>query len=114
MEAPYPSAIPWYQSTVLRGVLTIVATQLVGRLQTQYHIDTSVLGVGVNDLVSWFMDVISAGALAYMARGRVNQKASSIITGTQAGADQINRDNPAGAPHVKTPTTDDSDSPPFV
>lgn len=106
-----PAAIPWYNSTVLRGILTIIVTQLVGRLQTQYHIDTTVLGLGVNDIVGWVMDLFSAGALAYMTRGRLRQKASSIITGTQSAADQINIDNPSGAPHV-TPTPDPPSDPP--
>jgi hypothetical protein len=112
MTAEYPSAIPWYNSTVLRGILTIVVTQAVSRVQAQYHIDFTVLGLGVNEIVAWIMDVISAAALAYMAHGRVTQKASSIITGTQSAADQINVDNPSGAPHV-TPTTGPVTPPPM-
>lgn len=114
MEASFPAAIPWYRSTVLRGVLTIAATQFVGRLQTRYHIDTSVVGLGVNDIVSWAMDAISAGALAYMARNRVTQKASPVITATKAAADQMNTDNPVGVLNVKTPPAPGSDPPPSV
>lgn len=108
-----PAAIPWYNSTILRGILTIVVTQVIGRLQSQYHIDTTLLGLSVNDFVSWIMDIISAAALAYMARGRVSQKVSSIITTTQAAADKINSDNPAGVPHViPTPPSDPDAHPP--
>ena len=102
-ETP-PAAMPWYRSTVLRGVLTILVTQILSKVQAQYHIDSSVLGLNVTDMVSWLMDLISAGALAYMTHGRVTQKATPTITGTQSGADAINVLNPAGAP-TNAPTT---------
>lgn len=90
-----PVAIPWYKSTVLRGILTIIVTQIVGKLQTQYHFDTTVAGLGVNDIVSWVMDGISAGALAYMTHGRVTQRAAPAIVGTKSTADQINATIPS-------------------
>lgn len=108
MTDQFPAAIPWYNSVVLRGIVTIVVTQIVSRLQQQYHIDTTVLGFGVNDIVSWIMDVISAGALAYMTHGRVVQKSSPVITASQSAADIINIANPAGAAHATPIVTPDS------
>ncbi len=108
-----PAAMPWYKSTVLRGVLTIVVTQIVSHAQAQYHFDTQLLGLGVNDIVSWVMDLISA--LAYMTHGRVTQKSAPTITASQSTADQINADNPAGAPTNATPSnTSIPDSPPSL
>lgn len=106
-----PAAIPWYKSTILRGVLTIVVTQVLAHAQAQFHFDAQVMGLNVNDVVGYIMDLISAGALAYMTHGRVTQKSTPTITGTQAGADQINIDNPSGAPiHAPSSTATDPDS----
>lgn len=98
-----PAAAPWYKSKILQGILTIVVTQLIGKLQTLYHFDTTLLGFGINDIVAWLMDVISAAAAFYATHARITQKAVPIMTGTQSTADQINTDNPAGAPTHETP-----------
>lgn len=95
---PPPAAMPWYKSSILRGVLTIIVTQVINHAQAQYHFDTQLLGFGVNDVVALIMDMISAGALAYMTHGRVTQKSAPMITVTQATATQINIANPLGAP----------------
>ena len=52
MNDTAPAAMPWYRSTVFRGILTIIVTQLVGKAQAQYHLDTAVLGISVTDIVS--------------------------------------------------------------
>jgi len=93
-----PAAAPWYKSKILQGILTIVVTQLIGKLQTLYHFDTTLLGFGINDIVAWLMDLISAAALAYTTHARVTQKTVPVMTGTQTTADQINIANPSGAP----------------
>lgn len=108
-----PTAIPWYRSTVLRGVLTIIVTQTLNHAQALYHFDTQVLGLGVNAIVEWIMDLISAGALAYMTHGRITQKSAPTITGTQSTADQINADK-AGASHASPPISPVSDTRPTV
>lgn len=92
VSTPAPAAIPWYNSTVFRGILTIIVTQLVNGAQAKYHFDAQLLGLGINDIVAWIMDGISAGALAYMAHGRVTQKTAPSITATKATADQVNAD----------------------
>lgn len=93
-----PAAIPWWKSTVFRGILTIVVTQVISKAQAQYHFDATVLGLGVNEVVGWIMDLISAGALAYMGHGRATATSLPTLTGTQTTANQINAVNPAGAP----------------
>lgn len=89
-DATVPAAIPWYKSTVLRGILTIVVTQVIGRVQSEYHIDTEVLGLGVNEIVTWLMNMLSAAALAYIAHARVTQKTAPAVTATQSQADKVN------------------------
>lgn len=93
-----PAAAPWYKSKILQGILTIVVTQVIGKLQTLYHFDTTLLGFGINDIVAWLMDIISAGAAFYATHARVTQKTVPVMTGTQTTADQINAVNPSGAP----------------
>lgn len=114
MTEPMPAAIPWYKSTVLRGVLTIVVTQIVNYLQGHFHIDAQVLGLSVNDVVGWMMDVISAGALAYMTHGRITQKAAPAITATQSKADQVIADklSVSGDPNAYSPPVDSGSQPP--
>lgn len=108
---PPPAAAPWYTSKILQGLITIVVTQVIGKLQTLYHFDTTLLGFGVNDIVAWLMDVISAGAALYATHARVTQKAVPVMTGTQATADQINIDNPSGAPTNATSPPSTSTTP---
>ena len=72
MNTPIPvQSIPWYRSAVLQGLLTVVVSQSVARLQSHYHIDFSIMDVSVTDVVNWLMDMISAAALAYAAHGRI-------------------------------------------
>ena len=99
-----PAAIPWYRSTVFRGILTIVVTQAINKSQAEFHFDATVLGLGVNEVVGWIMDLISAGALAYMGHGRATATSLPTLTGTKSAADEINVANPAGAP-VNAPIT---------
>ncbi len=89
-----PAALPWYRSAVLQGILTVIVTQLIGRVQAKYHVDLSVFGLNVNDIVSWAMDALSAAALAYAAHARV-AKPLPAITGTQASADKANAAPPS-------------------
>lgn len=72
MSTPDPiQPIPWYKSAVLRGLLVIVVTQGIARAQALWKIDVTVFGLDVNSIVSWLMDLISAGAAAYAAHGRI-------------------------------------------
>lgn len=84
-----PAAIPWYRSAVLRGILTIIVTQLISRITAQYHIDASLFGLNIADVVNWLMDAISAGAAAYAVHGRV-AKPVPPVTLTKTDADKAN------------------------
>jgi hypothetical protein len=82
-----PAAIPWYKSHVLRALLTIALSQGIARLQSKFHIDVSLYGIGVNDMVSFLMDAISGVALAWAAKARVTMPQPTITaTKTQAAA----------------------------
>lgn len=101
-----PAAIPWYRSHVLRGILIIVVSQVVSRLQSKLHIDISVYGFSTADLVGWMMDVISAGA-AYWAFNARATKAMPTITVNKTQADAINATSPPATLPIKPPLTGD-------
>lgn len=82
-----PAAIPWYKSSVISGVLTIVVTQALSRLSTRYHIDFALFGLNVSVIVNWLMDLISAGAAYFVLQARRTQKTAPVVTLTQKAAD---------------------------
>lgn len=71
IPVPQAPAVPFYQSPVLRGILTVVVTQAFARLYQHYHLDTGSYGLTANDTVSWIMDVLSAAALYYAGHKHV-------------------------------------------
>jgi hypothetical protein len=85
-------AIPWYRSRILQGLLTIIVTQIVAKVTAQYHINFEVLGLSVNDIVAWLMNLISAGAAAWAVHARVAPSVPipAVVTLTQGGADKAN------------------------
>jgi hypothetical protein len=66
-----PAVIPWYKSTILRGILIAFATQLIDKIQIRYHMNLSLFGLNAQDVADWAMDAISAGAMAWAVKGRV-------------------------------------------
>lgn len=90
------NAIPWYKSRILQGILTVAVTQLIGRVQAQYHVDLSVMGISVTDIVSWLMDMISAGALAWAAHARIalSVPIPPVVTLTKSEAEAANKEPP--------------------
>lgn len=84
-----PVAIPWYKSHILQGILTVVVTQLIAKVTSLYHIDFAVLGLDVNSIVEWLMNIISAAAVAYATHARVT-KPIPLVTLTKIGADKVN------------------------
>jgi hypothetical protein len=88
------TALPWYRSRILQGLLTIVVSQIVARVQAQFHIDF--MGMSVTDIVNWLMDAITAGAVYWATHARVAPQVPipPVVTLTQNQADQIN-----GAPN---------------
>lgn len=86
-----PAAIPWYQSTMLRGLVVILVSQAVARVQSQFHLDVpGALGLTVNDLVNAAMDALALFGAGLVVHGRVTQKAAPVITATRTGAAKIN------------------------
>lgn len=85
-------AVAWYRSRILQGLLTVLVTQMISRVQAQYHLDLAVMGFGVNDIVSWLMDLISAAALTYAAHARVAPSVPipPVVTLTKSEADKVN------------------------
>lgn len=87
-------ALPWYKSRILRGLLTIVVTQLIAKITAQYHINFAILGLDINSIVEWLMNLISAGAVAYATHARVAPSVPipPVITLTKASADAKNQE----------------------
>lgn len=85
-----PVAVPWYESKIMRGIVAGVVAQIISRVQSRYHFDLSVFGLSVNDVVSGAMDAITAIAVAYTARARVNQTATPAIVLSKPQAAAIN------------------------
>lgn len=90
-EQNVPSAIPWYKSKILQGIITGVVAQLISKVQVRYNLDLSVWGITANDIVSWTMDVITALAVGYTAHARINQTVTPpTIVLTKKQAEDIN------------------------
>jgi hypothetical protein len=85
-------AIPWYKSRIIQGVLTIVVTQVVKRVQAKYNVDVTVWGTAVPDVVGAAMDGLSSAAAWWAVHARSSPKVPipPVVTLTQAGADQVN------------------------
>jgi hypothetical protein len=81
--------IPWYKSRILQGLLTILITQLIAKITSLWHIDFAVLGLDVNSVVEWLMNIISAAAVAYATHARVT-KPIPPVTLTKTEADKAN------------------------
>lgn len=86
---PTPAAIAWYRSHILQGILTVVVSQVIAKVTAQYHIDFAVLGLDVNSVVEWLMNIISAAAVAYATHARVT-KPIPPVTLTKTEADKAN------------------------
>lgn len=93
-----PVALPWYRSRILQGLLTIVVSQLVARIQTQFHIDF--MGMSVTDIVNWLMDAITAGAVYWATHARLAPQVPipPVVTLTKSAADQLNTPPPKDPP----------------
>lgn len=98
-------AVPWYRSRILQGLLTIVVSQVVARVQAQFHIDF--MGMSVTDIVNWLMDAITAGAVYWATHARVAPAVPipPVVTFTKSAADQMNADNPTGVLHAPPENT---------
>lgn len=86
------TAIAWYKSRIMVGVLTIVVTQVIKRVQAKYTVDFSIWGTAVPDIVGGIMDGISsiAAYLALHARTSSKVPIPPVVTLTQGGADKVN------------------------
>lgn len=83
-------AIPWYKSAILKGVVVLVCTQILDRLQKQFHIDFMVFGITPNDLADWVLEyVVTPAAAGYIVHARVT-KPSPPVTLTKAAANAAN------------------------
>lgn len=94
------TAIPFYKSRILQGLLTIVVTQVIAKVTAQYHIDFAVLGLTADNIVQWIMDGISAGAVYWATHARVAPQVPipPVVTLTQTGADKANLTVPPFSP----------------
>jgi hypothetical protein len=102
-----PTAVVWYKSRVLQGLLAIVVSQITSRLVKNYGID--MMGLSTADIVSWIMDAISAAGVYIATHARVAPSVPipPVVTGTQAAADAINS---KGTPDAKAPDTPAADA----
>lgn len=82
MADPTPTAIPWYKSAVLRGLIVIVITQTL----THFKLVSQFTSTDIGSFVDGLLSVISYLAAAYAAYSRVS-KPNPTITSTQAKAD---------------------------
>lgn len=96
------TALPWYRSRILQGLLTILVSQAVARVQAQFHIDF--MGMSVTDIVNWLMDAITAGAIYWATHARVAPAVPipPVVTLTKSEADQINATGATNAPSQST------------
>lgn len=87
------NAIPWYQSRILQGLLTIVVSQVISRVQARYHVDF--MGMSVTDIVGWIMDAISAAGVYWATHARVAPSVPipAVITLTKAQATEANKES---------------------
>jgi hypothetical protein len=85
---PAPAAIPWYESNILRGIVTGLVAQVLARLQSRFGMHL-IPGLDT-ELVNWIMDAITAGAIAYTTRARVIQKVAPTLVLTKQKAEDIN------------------------
>ena len=85
-------ALPWYKSRIIQGLLTVFVTQVVKHVTDHYHIDLTVWGTAVPDIVNGTMDGIGFVALAWAGHARVSPKVPipNVVTLTQNKADNIN------------------------
>ena len=90
MDPQAVTAIPWWKSRILQGLLAIVVSQVTARLVKNYGVD--MLGLTNADIVSWLMDAISALGVYWTTHARVAPAIPipPVVTGTQATADRIN------------------------
>lgn len=80
------AAIPWYRSAVLKGILVLICTQILDRVQKKYQLNLSVFGLDANDLADWILEyVVTPAAGAYIVHARVT-KPSPPVTLTKAAA----------------------------
>lgn len=85
-------AIPWYRSRITQGLLTVLFSQVVRRIQSKYSIDLSVWGTSVVDLVNGTTDGLSLIALYWAAHARLSPKVPipPVVTLTKSAADELN------------------------
>jgi hypothetical protein len=98
VPAAPPVAIPWYRSRIMQGLVTVVVTQLVAKIEAHYHVDLSVLGISVDDAVQGVMNAIAAFAAYWAIHARVSPAVPipQIVTVTAAKAEQLNTAPAAG------------------
>jgi len=75
------------------GIVTAAATQAVDWAQKKYHVDISVYGLTINDIVSYALDAIGAAALYVAAHSRATSP-HAPVTMTKAQAVAINNPQP--------------------
>lgn len=99
-----PVAVPFYKSRILQGILTIVITQLVARIQSRYHVDF--MGISVTDIVNWVMDALSTAGAYWAAHARVASDVPipPVVTLTKANAQEINDKVPTLQPPPAAPS----------
>jgi hypothetical protein len=94
-----PTAIPWYQSKIMRGIVIGFALQIINKVQTKFQVDVSAFGFSANELAQYVLDLFTAAAVAYTAKARIKQEAAPQVVLTKNKADVINAQAPP-------PTTD--------
>ena len=85
-------AMPWYRSRIIQGILTIVVTQVIRRLQTKYSIDFALWPTLATDIVNGAMDGLSTFGVWWALHARVAPSVSipPVVTLTKGQADEIN------------------------
>lgn len=84
-DDPIPTAVPWYKSKVLQGILVTLVLQILSRTKFASFFSSD----DVTAIVGYIFDAISAGSLFYAAHARVTKPNPAVVS-SQAKADAIN------------------------
>lgn len=99
-EQRQPTAVVWYRSRIVTGIVTIIVSRALDYAQKRWHFDATLFGITANDLVSAVLDGIGAIAAYVALHARVSPSIPipAKVTLTQASADQANATNPTQPP----------------
>jgi hypothetical protein len=86
MDESVPSAMPWWESRIVVGIVIAVVTHVIAALHLEKYVTSGEVSAVVNDGLQ-IATLIGAGIAMH---ARVTQKAAPQLTGTKSAAAFIN------------------------